>query len=201
MHAAPRAEVRPLRADRRQSRRRGQPLKRLQLPGGPAMPPMPQCAGARRRRRRTVRNSGYRAGALSQISRVMSQICGRRGKSSNRPRNPFALSDVPAPFRVEVRPERERILVAPLGELDLSTVDELQTELEDALAADWRTVVLDLRGVSFVDSTGLGLLLRAHERFQEQGVDFAIIEGGSVRRLLELAGVSHIFKRASPRRT
>jgi anti-anti-sigma factor len=89
-----------------------------------------------------------------------------------------------------------------VGELDLSTVDALQTELEDALAADWRTVVLDLRGVSFVDSTGLGLLLRSHERFQEQGVDFAIIEDpGPVRRLLELAGVSHLFKRASPRRT
>ncbi len=112
------------------------------------------------------------------------------------------MSDVPAPFRVELRPERERILVVPVGELDLSTVDELQTELEDALAADWRTVVLDLRGLSFVDSTGLSLLLRSHERFQEHGVDFAIIEDpGPVRRLLELGGVSHIFKRASARGT
>ncbi len=112
------------------------------------------------------------------------------------------MSDVPAPFRVELRPERERILVVPMGELDLSTVDALQTELEDALAASWRTVVLDLRGVSFVDSTGLSLLLRAHERFQEQGVDFAIIEDpGPVRRMLEIAGVSQIFKRASARHT
>ncbi len=106
------------------------------------------------------------------------------------------MSDVPPSFRVELRPDRERILVIPVGELDLSTVDELQTELEDALAADWRAVVVDLRGLSFVDSTGLSLLLRSHERFQEQGVDFAIIEDpGPVRRLLELGGVSHIFKR------
>ncbi len=112
------------------------------------------------------------------------------------------MSDVPPPFRVELRPERERILVVPVGELDLSTVDELRTELEDTLAADWRTVVLDLRGLSFVDSTGLSLLVRSHQRYQEQGVDFAIIEDpGPVRRLLELGGVSHIFKRASARRT
>ncbi len=62
--------------------------------------------------------------------------------------------------------------------------------------------MLDLRGLSFVDSTGLSVLLRSHERFQERGVEFAIIEDpGPVRRLLEVAGVSHIFERASARGT
>ncbi len=97
------------------------------------------------------------------------------------------MSDVPAPFRVELCSKRQRILVVPVGELDLSTVEAFQTQLEDALAADWRTV-----------STGPQSASSSHERFQEQGVDFAIIEDpGPVRRLLEIAGVLHIFKRVA----
>ena len=107
------------------------------------------------------------------------------------------MSSVPQPFRVDVLPQRGRVVVAPVGEMDLSTVDAVEAELEGVRAAGWKTVVLDLREVSFIDSTGLNVVLRTNQLFAEHGIDFAIIEDpGPVRRLLDLSGVSHVFRRA-----
>lgn len=54
------------------------------------------------------------------------------------------------------------------GVIDFWSVGPLQERLNDALRAHPR-VVLDLREVSFVDSTGLGLLLSVHERAAAEG--------------------------------
>ena len=109
----------------------------------------------------------------------------------------IALSAIAPPFRVDVRPQRERVVVVPVGEMDLSTVDVVQAELDGVRAAGWKTVVLDLREVSFIDSTGLSLILGAHRVSAEHGLDFAIIEYvGPVRRLLDISGVSHVSRRA-----
>lgn len=51
-------------------------------------------------------------------------------------------------------------------------------------------VVTDLRELDFIDSTGLGVLVRAHRRMMDAGNRFVLIEGGGqVRRLLELTGL------------
>lgn len=63
------------------------------------------------------------------------------------------------PFRVDVRPNRSQVLVAPAGELDLATVTELREQLTALREAGFREVVVDLRGLTFLDSTGLRLLV------------------------------------------
>ncbi len=84
-----------------------------------------------------------------------------------------------------------------MGEIDLSTVDVVQAELDGVRAAGWKTVVLDLREVSFIDSRGLNLVLRTNQLFAQHGLEFAIIEDpGPVRRLLDISGVSQAFRRA-----
>jgi anti-anti-sigma factor len=45
-----------------------------------------------------------------------------------------------------------------IGEIDLSTVDDLRTAMEDAMAAD-PTVVVDMGGVTFIDAVGLRAVL------------------------------------------
>lgn len=81
--------------------------------------------------------------------------------------------------------------------MDLSTVDVVQAEIDDLRAAGWKSVVLDLREVSFIDSTGLNVVLQTNQCFAEHGLDFAIIEDpGPVRRLLDVTGVSHVLRRA-----
>jgi anti-anti-sigma factor len=100
-----------------------------------------------------------------------------------------------------VQPERELVRVCPVGELDLATVDQVRDSIEGFKGAGFRRIVLDLRGVTFMDSTGVRLVLEAHASSRADGWDFGLIEGsGEVQRVLELAGVrSRLrFVEASP---
>jgi anti-anti-sigma factor len=62
-------------------------------------------------------------------------------------------------FRVEIEPERGRVRVIPHGELDLLTVEALRAQVNEPRSSGNATIVLDLRQLSFMDSTGLRLLL------------------------------------------
>jgi anti-sigma B factor antagonist len=109
------------------------------------------------------------------------------------------VSAVPAAFRVELIPDRTRILVAPHGELDLSTADEVRDAIAEVREHGFDRIVLDLRGISFIDSTGVRLLVRTRSASHEGSWAFSIIDGGEqVGHVLVLAGVSHLFTRASP---
>jgi anti-sigma B factor antagonist len=83
-------------------------------------------------------------------------------------------------------------VVAPTGELDLSGAAILESELE-RLAADpgLGTVVLDLRGLEFMDSSGLRLVVMADMRAREAGRRFALVRGGdTVHRVFEITRMS-----------
>ena len=60
---------------------------------------------------------------------------------------------------LDIEPDRESVRVAPVGELDIATVDKLQAEVSQLLETGFAKIVLDLRGVRFLDSTGLRLVL------------------------------------------
>jgi anti-sigma B factor antagonist len=73
-----------------------------------------------------------------------------------------------APLTVDVTQDGRRVVVAVSGELDLSNVDSLRKRLDDALLSRPAELVFDLSNLTYVDSTGVGLLLRASstvERF------------------------------------
>jgi len=99
---------------------------------------------------------------------------------------------VQSPFRVDVRSDQRATVLAVSGELDLASSPSLESELELVFAADNSDlVILDLSELEFMDSTGLSVLVRAHQRAQESGHGFAVIKGGpQVQRLLSLTGVS-----------
>jgi anti-sigma B factor antagonist len=83
-------------------------------------------------------------------------------------------------------------VVAPTGELDLSGASVLEDEL-DRLAAEpeLATVVLDLRGLEFMDSSGLRLVVMADMRAREAGRRFALVRGGdTVHRVFEITRMS-----------
>jgi anti-sigma B factor antagonist len=76
------------------------------------------------------------------------------------------------------------------GEVDLATVEELETAIEQAFSQNTHPLVVDLRESSFMDSTGLKALVMAHRRFDESGRSFAVaVSGGPVARLIDLSGV------------
>ena len=93
-------------------------------------------------------------------------------------------------FRIDVEDEPDRIRLRPVGELDLATVPTLERELTRVRESGVRCVVLDLRGLTFMDSTGLSLTLRWALESSRDGFDFSLVRGeGAIRRLFELTGM------------
>ena len=82
----------------------------------------------------------------------------------------------PAPqLRIQIDRSFDRECIAVLGELDIFTAPSLEDAvlgLEDAKPG---LVVIDLTGVSFIDSTGLSVLLTASERAREQGRRLVVV--------------------------
>jgi len=98
-------------------------------------------------------------------------------------------SSVPSHFRVKISQHGRATVLAASGELDLASGPALEQELERAQEAE--LIIVDLRSLQFIDSTGLSVLIRADQRAQAAGRRFALVNGGSqVQRLLSLTGVT-----------
>lgn len=95
---------------------------------------------------------------------------------------------------LEISTERTAgtIVISVQGEVDLANSSELQEALVDALDERPSRVVVDLRGVMYLDSTGLGVLLRQHQRALEADVELILVKGpAQVQRVFELTGLAH----------
>jgi len=89
---------------------------------------------------------------------------------------------------VEVSEDGQIVLLALTGELDISEAPALQERLLDVERARPELLILDLRGLSFVDSSGLRLILEADFRAQAEGRRFSIVRGpNSVHRVFSIA--------------
>src|SRR4051794_35365064 len=100
-------------------------------------------------------------------------------------------------IRIRTRPDRERVILQVSGELDFAGVGELRAALDELRAVGWTSIVLDLRELTFIDSTGLSLLLEADRATRAAGGAFAIVDGSpTVARLLEIVGLDDHFRRA-----
>ena len=94
-------------------------------------------------------------------------------------------------FKVEVRDGEQAVVVDVRGELDLASSPALEAELESDSVGTASLVIVDLRRLEFMDSTGLSVLVRAHQRALENGQRFAVVKGPQqVQRLLSLTGVA-----------
>jgi anti-sigma B factor antagonist len=95
--------------------------------------------------------------------------------------------------RTERRADHLRVLVS--GELDLFREADLRRAVDDVLADTTpERLVLDLRGVQFLDSSGLRALLMCRDRARSLGVPLALaVAPGPVTRLLDVAGVHNWF--------
>jgi anti-anti-sigma factor len=80
--------------------------------------------------------------------------------------------------------------VEPRGELDIATAEQLEQELRTAEESDAETIVLDLSGLEFMDSTGLRVVLDINERCGGDGGRLRVIAGApAVERLLDIVGL------------
>jgi len=93
---------------------------------------------------------------------------------------------LPPPFRVDIAREGDETRLCPVGELDIGTAPQLEAALLDA-SRPGRRVVVDLRGLEFMDSTGLTLLTRWALAAAADGFSLALVQGNErIQRLFEL---------------
>lgn len=103
---------------------------------------------------------------------------------------PSAFDNRLDPFRIEVRGEGGAARVIPVGDVDISTVEQISHRLDELYAAGFRRFILDLRRLTFMDSSGLRLILAWNTRSREDGIELALIEGPhAIQRVFEISGV------------
>ena len=89
---------------------------------------------------------------------------------------------------VETRWDGDDVTVALTGELDLSTAAQVEQALAEAEEKRPERMVLDLRGLSFMDSTGLRMVLSADGRARRDSRRFEVVPGpAQVHRVFRIA--------------
>lgn len=93
-------------------------------------------------------------------------------------------------LQLDYRADDGTVVIGLAGELDLASAPELEKAIDRATASGARLVIVDLRRFEFVDSTGISLLVVAHQSALESEHRFAVIKGlPQVDRLLTLTGL------------
>jgi anti-sigma B factor antagonist len=100
--------------------------------------------------------------------------------------------------KVTVEPLEDACVIRVAGELDASTAERLRAPL-DAARADGLTTLVDLAGVTFIDSSGLRVLLEAARASDEhEWAWFIVRPSAAVLRLLELSGTAGLLPLVAP---
>lgn len=86
-------------------------------------------------------------------------------------------------------------LLALGGDLDLAVGPQLDTVVDQVLADGRRLLLVDLSGLRFCDSSGLGALLRAHRVVTEAGGSLVVAGAqGAVQRLVVLTSLAQVLR-------
>ena len=82
--------------------------------------------------------------------------------------------------------------LALTGELDIDSANELEEAVREVCASA-TGLVIDLRKVTFMDSTGLRVLIVAGALCEETGNELRIIPGEDIQRILEISGLDRVL--------
>jgi anti-sigma B factor antagonist len=97
-------------------------------------------------------------------------------------------------FQIEERIVQGVPVIAVTGEIDVATAPQLREALHGAIAQGQSTVVLDLLGVTFLDSTALGVLVGGLKRCRELGGELhVVIADARIRKIFEITGLDKVF--------
>ena len=93
-------------------------------------------------------------------------------------------------MRVDVTIDDDLAVVRVTGEIDIATADTVRTAIETAMERGLKRLLIDMAGVSFMDSSGIAVLLEA-----AQGADSVLIRqpSNAVRRVIERTGLSEVL--------
>lgn len=83
-----------------------------------------------------------------------------------------------------------RIIVNVSGDVDLASADQLNSTLDEVLSGSPAHVIIDMTPVAFMDSTGLGVLVRALKRARENGTRLDLVI--SNERVLKVLAITQL---------
>jgi anti-sigma B factor antagonist len=87
------------------------------------------------------------------------------------------------------------VVMRVTGEVDVLTSSTLRRELTLHMSARRRDLVVDLSGVTFMDSTGLGVLIRAERQLHERGSRMAlVVDHARIVDLLRITALEKVFE-------
>jgi anti-sigma B factor antagonist len=95
-----------------------------------------------------------------------------------------------ADLELETRPSSDGDTVIVRGEIDMATAPQLRELLKGLIDAGSTRIVLDCRGLEFLDSSGIGVLVSVRKRLGDDGVLMLEAPPARVRKVLDLTGVS-----------
>jgi anti-anti-sigma factor len=95
-----------------------------------------------------------------------------------------------APFDLEMQRDERRHTIVLRGELDMASRGRLEAAIRQACDEGARELVLDMRELGFIDSTGLREVLLARQQCGRRGAELYVVPSaeGVVPRVLELSG-------------
>jgi anti-anti-sigma factor len=98
------------------------------------------------------------------------------------------------PFDLRIVRNGARTQIVPCGELDIATTPQLERAVAEATADAVAELVLDLRQLTFMDSTGLRALAQANVKAEAAGTSLAIWRGPrQIERVLEISGLGTLL--------
>jgi anti-sigma B factor antagonist len=113
------------------------------------------------------------------------------------------MSALQAPqlFRCDVVEEPGRVRVEPVGELDLVTAEPLAQTIRELRRSGVTHIILDLRRVSFIDSSGVRLAFDLHTEAAGNGLRLELVPAPpNVQRIFELTGTHDRLPFVTPER-
>lgn len=97
-------------------------------------------------------------------------------------------------FQIEESTSGGLPVVAVSGEIDVATAPQLRECLHRVIAEGSSTIVLDILGVTFLDSTALGVLVGALKRCRELGGELhVVVADPRIVKIFEITGLTNVF--------
>ncbi|WP_374760055.1 STAS domain-containing protein [Micromonospora humidisoli] len=134
---------------------------------------------------------GVRRASPSGHVRFLAPLVRRAASSDTRYVGP---EGVHVEFTVSTRPQGAGAVIEVAGDLDMSTTPRLRERLREVVEGGARVVVVDLAGVGFMDSSGLGALVVAYRELRERNgwLGLAGVRR-SVRTVLSITSVDQVI--------
>jgi anti-anti-sigma factor len=110
------------------------------------------------------------------------------------------LKALPRTFEVHIEREQSAVFARLSGEFDLSAKEKFESAMA-AVTSPLRpaSLVVDLRGLTFLDSSALRAIMELYGKCRDEGIDFAVTPGPSdVQNVFELTGLDRVLPMLDP---